>query len=210
MRVTGGSPARLDRGRPFQASAGVVGQMFTSGSDTGHLPCLLAFPTSHRALTIICDQSKTNTALQLLSRTSSKSVDETVKVKISSVTQLFGTNHIEAGDAVLSSTWLHVAGLLTRWPLQALGNAVCLLHHTGVQRVLDPTLHAAILHASIAGGRALTVDTGFVGVRESLRGVGRYGDRSSNMYRVIIQAQKLSVGQYLGRDRFQSVRLMLR
>lgn len=53
VRVTGRSAAGLDRRRFCQSPAGMFSQTFTSSSHTGHLPRLLAFPTSHRALTII-------------------------------------------------------------------------------------------------------------------------------------------------------------
>lgn len=76
------------------------------------------------------------------------------------------TNHTETGDAVLSSTRMHVAGLLARWPLQALGNAVRLLHHMGVYWILNPALHTAILHATTASGGTCAIDTGSVDVRE--------------------------------------------
>lgn len=97
---------------------------------------------------------------------------------------------------------MHVASLLTLWPLQTLGNAVRLFHHTGVHRILSPTLHAAVLHASIAGGRALAVDAGFVDVCERLPWVSGDSNRGSRMDRigVIIQAQELSMCQYLKTD----------
>lgn len=47
-------------------------------------------------------------------------------------TKCKGTNHTEAGDSVLSSTGMHVAGLLALWPLQTLGNAVRLFDHMGI------------------------------------------------------------------------------
>lgn len=113
------------------------------------------------------------------------------------------TNRTEAGDAVLSSTGMHVAGLLALWPLQTLGNAVRLFHHAGVCRILNPTLHAAILHASIASGRALAVDTSVVDVRERLPWVRSNSNRSCRVYGISvgIQAHKLSVNQYLERDK---------
>lgn len=98
---------------------------------------------------------------------------------------------------------MHVAGLLARWSLQALGDAVSLLHHTGVHWVLNPTGHAAILHASIAGGRALAIDTSLVHVCERLPGVRSDGDRGSRVYGigVFIQAHKVSMDQELERER---------
>lgn len=165
--VAGRSSAGLDRGGSRQPTAGALRQAFTSRTHAGHLPRLLAFPTSHRA-------------------------------------------HTEAGDAVLSSrsrrnsstsrtsTRMHVAGLLALWPLQALGDAVSLFHHTGVRWVLNPTLHGAVLHASIAGGRALAKDTSLVDICERLSWVGSNSNRGSSVYgiSVFIQAHKVSLGQY--------------
>lgn len=94
---------------------------------------------------------------------------------------------------------MHVAGLLALWPLQAMSDAVCLFHHTGVHWVLNHTLHTAILHASVAGGRAFAVDTSFIDVGERLPWVRSNSNRSSRVNRisVIIQAEKLSMYQYL-------------
>lgn len=86
------------------------------------------------------------------------------------------TNHTETGDAVLSSTGMHVAGLLARWPLQALGNAVRLLHHTGVYWILNHALHTAILHATIARGGTRAIGTDFVDVCESRHRVRCYNN----------------------------------
>lgn len=102
---------------------------------------------------------------------------------------------------------MHVAGLLALGPLQALSNAVRLFHHTGVHWVLNPALHAAILHASIAWGRALAIDASFVDVRECLPWVRSDNNRGSGVHRisVLIQAHELSMDQYLEREKIFSM-----
>lgn len=99
---------------------------------------------------------------------------------------------------------MHVAGLLALWPLQALGDAVSLLHHMGVYRILNPALHAAILHASVASGGALAIDTSFVDVRERLPWVRSNSNRNGRVYgiSVDIQAHKLPMDQYLERENY--------
>lgn len=113
------------------------------------------------------------------------------------------TNHTEAGDAVLSTTRVHVAGLLARWPHQTLRDAERLVHHLRGHRVLNNTLHSAILHASVTGGRALAVDTSSVSVCAHLPWVLTSGHRSGGVDRVnvFIQAWKISSCEQLERNK---------
>lgn len=98
---------------------------------------------------------------------------------------------------------MHVAGLLALWPLQAMGDAVSLFDHMGVHWILNPTVHAAVLHASIAGGRALAVDTSFICVCESRSWERSNSNRSSRVNRIsVIQAQKLSMNKYLEETKY--------
>lgn len=98
---------------------------------------------------------------------------------------------------------MHVAGLLARWPLQALGNAVRLLHHMWVYWILNHALHTAILHAAIASGGTRAIDTGFVDVRACLPRVRCYNSLSCRVYRtgVDIQAHEVLMDQWLERER---------
>lgn len=104
---------------------------------------------------------------------------------------------------------MHVAGLLALWPLHTLRNAVRLVHHAAVFRILNPALHAAVLHAPIASGGALAVDTGEVDVRERLPRVRSNGHRSGKVYGigVGIQAHEVSLNQHLERDKLWIVDL---
>lgn len=113
-----------------------------------------------------------------------------------------GTNHAVAGDTVLSCTVMHVAGLLTLRPLQALGDAVRLFHHTGVDWILEHALHAAVLHTTTAVGWAFTKDTGPVDVRVGLTGVRGHRHRGVHRVHVFIQAQELVMAQVLDTNRW--------
>lgn len=98
---------------------------------------------------------------------------------------------------------MRVAGLLALWPLHTLRNAVRLVHLAAVVRILNPALHAAVLHASVASGRALAVDTGAVDVRERLPGVRSNSHRSGKVYGISvgIQAHEVSLNQHLERGK---------
>lgn len=76
--VTGRSAAGLDRSRFWQFTTGMVRQVLTSCPHTDHLPRLLAFPTSHRALTNTHNKASvfpvTQTLLHILSHSSRASI----------------------------------------------------------------------------------------------------------------------------------------